>query len=118
MKSLYVFGNEYLEEDKLAREVADRLDNVKVVHCKSPEDLLEAGEEVMILDVVKGTDRIVIVTDPAKIKTNKLVSLHDLDLGFFLNLLKELGMGKKIKIIGIPQRGNPAKLAREVKACM
>jgi len=50
---LYVFGNEYLEQDSLARKVASYLDDVELVHCRSPDELLEAEGEIIILDVAK-----------------------------------------------------------------
>ena len=46
------------------------------------------------------------------------MSLHDFDLGFFLSLMKELGINKKIKIIGIPENGNIKEIADGVKACI
>lgn len=117
VKKLYVFGNEYLEGDKLSREVSEYLGDCKIVHCRSPDELLEAEEdEIFILDVVKNIKEPVIIDDVNKIKTSKMVSLHDFDVGFFLNLIKEMGIDKKIKIIGIPQQGNVKEIAKMVES--
>ncbi len=118
VKSIYVFGNEYLAEDSFARKISERLaKNFHIIHSRSPDDLLDAAEdEIIILDVVKGIDEPVVITDIKQLKTRNIVSLHDFDLGFFLNLLKELGMDKKFKIIGIPQKGDMADIAKRVRS--
>jgi len=117
MKKLFVFGNEYLADDALAIQVAGKLKGVQVIHCTSPEELLDE-DPLLILDVVKGAKKLIILDSIEAIKTRKMVSLHDMDLGFFLNLMKEMGMNKKIKIIGIPETGNVDMIAQEVTACL
>lgn len=109
---LYVFGNESIDGDSFALDVA-RAMNVEFRHLRSPELLLEAEGHITILDVVRG------ITEPTRIdvsqlKTRGLVSLHDFDVGYFLTLLDRLGMLDSITIIGIPQRGDAAKIAHEV----
>lgn len=116
MRNLYVFGNEFLEEDRKARELSSMLEGFNVVHCRSPDELLECEEdEILILDVVSGIKKPMIITDIEQIKTTKMLSLHDFDLGFFLKLMKEMGMDKKIKIIGIPPSGDLKKIKEEIK---
>jgi hypothetical protein len=117
MKKLYVFGNEHLEDDKLSREVSKYLGDCKIVHCRSPDELLEAEEdEILILDVVKNIKEPIIIDDISQIRINKMLSLHDFDVGFFLNLMKNMGINKKIKIIGIPQQGNIKGIAKKVES--
>jgi len=112
--NVYVFGNEYLGEDSLAASVSKYL-HANIVHCRSPEDLLEADDEtITILDVAQGATKPVIIK-LEQLKTRSLMSMHDFDLSFFLNLMKELGQEKHIRIIGIPQQGNPVEIAREVQ---
>ena len=119
MKNLYVFGNEYLEYDKFAREIAKQIKNVNIINCRSPDELLEINDnEILILDVVKDIKKTIVISDVSQIKTRRLMSLHDFDLGFFLNLMKELGINKKIKIIGIPENGDIKEIADGVKACI
>jgi Ni,Fe-hydrogenase maturation factor len=112
-----VFGNEYLEEDKLSRDISEYLDGkFEIIHCRSPDELLEADEdEILILDVVKNIKEPMIIDDLAQIKVNKMMSLHDFDVGFFLNLMKEMGINKKIKIIGVPQQGNIREIKEKVE---
>lgn len=118
MKKLYVFGNEHLEFDAMAKTVAEKLKGVEVVHCRSPDDLLDVEGEIVILDVVKDILKPIVITDIEQIKTRNMLSLHDFDLGFFLNLLEEMGEGKKIKIIGIPDQGDVEEIARKVELCV
>ena len=121
MKRVYVFGNEYLPDDRMAVDIAACLGGVEIVKCTSPDDLLpdlldEAVSQITILDVVKGIGKPMLIEDIAKLKVNSMVSLHDFDVGYFLNLAKEAGFGKNIKIIGVPAKGDAGKLAGEVKA--
>jgi Ni,Fe-hydrogenase maturation factor len=112
---LYVFGNEYLEQDSLARKVASCLEDIELVHSRSPDDLLEAEGEMIILDVAKGITEPRLITDTSKLKAANIVSMHDFDLGYFLRLLDELGTPKKVKIIALPQNGDPLALSKQVQ---
>lgn len=118
MRELYVFGNEYLAQDSMARRVAAHLHDVDIRHCRSPDDLLDAGDTITILDVAQDTDRVRTLTDVSALKTRNLVSLHDFDLAYFLNLLEAIGNHKNILIIAVPATGEPERLARDVERCM
>lgn len=115
MKKLFVFGNEYLENDKYAHQVINHLENIEITKCRSPEDLLEEEGNILILDVVKNLEEPVLIEDLSVLKDRKMISLHDFDLNFFLKLLKEIGLEKDIKIIGIPEKGNPKATADKIK---
>jgi hypothetical protein len=117
-KTLYVFGNEYLSQDSMARRVAAALSDVQVVHCYSPEELPQDQDEIWILDVVQNTRAPVLLTNLDSLKVHKLVSLHDFDLAFYFQLLKELGTPVQARIIGVPSTGDPSVLAREVQALL
>ena len=116
MKKLFVFGNEYLSGDSFALEVADLLkDECEIIHCRSPEDLLDVDdEEIIILDVVRGVERPVLITDVDKIKTRSLISLHDFDLGFFIKLMRKIGIKKIVRILGVPESGDSLNIANRV----
>ncbi len=118
MKKIYVFGNEHLEDDRLSRDIGRLLNKkFKIVNCRSPDELLEAGEEeILLLDVVDGIKEPIIISDIRQIKANKMLSLHDFDLGFFLNLMEEMGIKKKIKIIGVPSKGDIKEIAKKAEA--
>ena len=60
--------------------------------------MITYNNEILILDVVKDIKKTIVISDVSQIKTRRLMSLHDFDLGFFLNLMKELGINKKIKM--------------------
>ncbi len=116
MITVLCFGNEAIKEDSLAKEIADELkiDNVKFVKCNSVEDILSYSGEIYIMDVVKGLKKAALIDDISKIKANKMVSLHDFDLGFFLRLMKEMGKIKKVNIIGIPMNGSKEEIKKQV----
>jgi len=116
LKHLYVFGNEYLESDSFAKEMAEELkEKARITCCTTPDLLLDAEEEeIIILDVIKNVKETTVITDAAQLKINKLVSMHDFDLAYFLELMKQLGMAKKIKIIGIPESGDKKKIVKEI----
>jgi len=117
-KNVYVFGNEHLEFDSFARKVAGMLSSkINTIDAHSPDILLDSKEkELLILDVVKNIKKPMVISDISKIKTNPMTSLHDFDVGFFLKLMNGMGINKKIKIIGIPQKGNISKISKEVEA--
>ncbi len=117
MKTILCFGNEFIKQDSLAKELADELTipNHKFIKCNSPNELLNIKGDIIIMDVVKGIDKVIIIKDLDQLKTNKLYSLHDFDLAFFLKLMKETGKISSIKIIGIPQKGNKEKIKQQIK---
>lgn len=120
------FGNEFLESDRLAKEIASDLSvpGVEFVFCKDPAEIMDyAGEgRIIILDVAKGIDEVIVVDDIEKIKTRNIASLHDFDLGFFLKLIEKAGWGvrDKIRIICVPMelagdnKKDKEKIKREV----
>ncbi len=116
MKKILCFGNEFLKQDSLAKELADELKipNTEFIKCSSINDVLKAEGNIVLMDVVKGIKKVTIINDINKLKINRLYSLHDFDLGFFLKLLKETGKIKSITIIGIPQKGNKEEIKKQV----
>lgn len=126
MRTIYVFGNEYLEDDAFATDVAKEIVKsggkklkvkLDVKLCAHPEILLDAKEdELLILDVVNNLKKPILITDISQLKSRKLISFHDFDVGFVLQLMESLGTDKKVKIIGIPQQGDAKKIADEVKS--
>jgi len=121
MKYLLAFGNPYLKEDNLALELADllikeKIKGIDIVKCISPEEVLDyLDKDFYILDVVKDLKKIMLIDDIDKLKSGKMVSLHDFDLGFFLKLMKETGKIEKVKIICVPQTGDIKDLLPEVQ---
>ena len=116
---ILAFGNELIEQDNLAVKISKelKLENADVERCYSVNDLFKYQnyENIFILDVVRNLNKVTLIEDINKIKTHKLYSLHDFDLGFFLKLMKQLGKLKEIKIIGIPQKGDKEIIKKEIK---
>ena len=116
-KSVLVFGNEFLEVDNFAFKVGKKMENkFNMVYCRSPDEILECNDKnIVILDVIKNIDKPVVIKDISRLNTRKIISLHDFDVAFFLNLMKKMGIKKNIKIIGIPPKGSADGIAKEVE---
>ncbi len=101
---IYCFGNEYIENDKLAKELADKLNikGIEFIKCNKIEDILNEKGTIYIMDVVKGIKEPTIIRDINQLKNRKTLSCHDFDLNFFLKLLKGLNKIQKVIIIGLP----------------
>ena len=122
MKEVLCFGNEFVKEDAMAKRLADVLekDGVRFMKCDKVEDVLawsesHPGEELIILDVVKGISNPIEIEDLSMIKTTDSVTLHDFDLAFFLKLLDATGQIGKVRIIGLPMEGDLEKLKSQVE---
>jgi len=114
---VYCFGNEFVKEDSLAKELADelRLPGIEFVRCLGPDELPLEEESITILDVAKGIKKVTILDDLDKLKTDRTcMSCHDMDLAFHLKLLKKTGTLKKIRIIAIPADGDKGLIKGQV----
>src|SRR5215210_1199106 len=109
---VYVFGNEYVAEDRRAIEVAKELegtlDGISFVFVDPNADVPFVDERhVVILDTVQG------IPDVALVEGGELEglilsprgSVHDFDLAFQLRYLKKLNRLGEVTIISIPQEG-------------
>lgn len=117
MKEILVFGNPFVKEDSLAIELAKeiKIPGVKFVICDSFSDILDYDKKkVIILDVIKNINKVIIIKDIKKIKFNNSLTAHDFDLAFNLKLMKKLGKIEDITIIGIPQRGDKEKIKKNI----
>lgn len=116
MITVLCFGKEAIKGDMLAKEIADELviDGIEFVKCSNVDDLLSYSGNVYIMDVAKGLKEVTLIEDITKLEVNKLISLHDFDLGFFLKLMNEIGKIKNVKIIGIPMGSNKEDAKKEV----
>jgi Ni,Fe-hydrogenase maturation factor len=109
---VYVFGNEYVAEDrraiKVARELEGTLDGVSFVFVDPNADLPFVDEQhVVILDTVRGTRSVVLVEGDGieGLLLPSRGSVHDFDLAFQLRYLKKLGRVGDVTIVGVPQEG-------------
>jgi Ni,Fe-hydrogenase maturation factor len=109
---VYLFGNEYVAEDKRAIEVARELegavDSISFVLVGPNEDVPFVDERrVVILDTVQGIREVTLV-EGDEVDGFILAprgSVHDFDLAFQLRYLKKLNRLGEVSLIGIPQEG-------------
>jgi len=106
------FGNEFVEEDSLAKELADELeiDGVEFIKCDSLDGI---KGDIIILDVVKNLDDVRLIPLD-KVKDFHPVSMHDFDLGTELKLRKSIGEIKDVTIIGIPMNGDKENIKQGI----
>ena len=110
--NVYVFGNEYVAEDKraieVARELEGAIEGISFVFVNPNDDVPFVDQRLsVILDTVEGIQDVALVEGD---RIDGLVlspcgSVHDFDLGFQLRYLRKLGKLGKVTIIGIPQEG-------------
>jgi hydrogenase maturation protease len=121
------FGSEFIEEDKLGFILYDKLKrsekdfkNIDFFKCSKPDEIFDYPnyDKVIILDVVQGLSDITLIQDINILKKRQPFTLHDFDLNFFIQLMKETGEIKKIKnleIIGIPIGFDKVKAENKIK---
>jgi len=115
-----VFGNALVKQDNLALRLIPKLQKAfPEIEFKDfdPTENLEdeiLGFKLKILDVVEGIDKVIKITDLNQLRTDKVYSMHDFDLGFNLKLLEKIGKLKEVEIIGLPQNMSESKALREI----
>ena len=110
--NVYVFGNEYVAEDKraieVARELEGTIEGISFVFVNPNEDAPFVNERhIVIVDTVQGLRDVTLVEGDG---INGLIlsprgSVHDFDLAFQLRYLKKLNRLGEVTIISIPQEG-------------
>ena len=110
--NVYVFGNEYVAQDKraieVAREVEGTIEGISFVFVNPNEDVPFVNERhVVILDTVQDLRDVALVEGDAidGLSLSLRGSVHDFDLAFQLRYLKKLNRLGEVTIIGIPQEG-------------
>jgi Ni,Fe-hydrogenase maturation factor len=109
---VYVFGNEYVAEDRraieVARELAEEMEDISFVFVGPNEDLPFANERrVVILDTVQRIQEVALLEGGAidGLTLSPRTSVHDFDLAFQLRYLKKLNKLGEVIVVGIPQKG-------------
>jgi Ni,Fe-hydrogenase maturation factor len=115
VKKIFCFGNEFVKGDSLAKEICDSIKGFDIVRCNSPDELLDERGDIIILDVVQGINDVIVFDDLSRLKEQKLTTLHDFDLSYFLQIMKELKEIDKVTIIGIPQTGDKEDVKEKIK---
>jgi Ni,Fe-hydrogenase maturation factor len=116
---IYIFGNPLLPFDSLPIKLAPRLQAAmpafEFIVADPNENLKPENKELIIIDTVEGINEVTVIDDIDKIKTEKVYSLHDFDLGYNLKLLQKLGELDKVKIVGVPMEGDEEKIFEQLK---
>jgi hypothetical protein len=125
-KKILVFGNPMVDVDSLPLRLLDRLREMLPefeFREFDPNDNLEKeGRDLNIIDSVEGISRVTLITDIDKIRTAKIYSMHDYDLGYSLKLLKKMKYIDSVRIFGVPmkirEREALAQLAELIRATL
>jgi Ni,Fe-hydrogenase maturation factor len=109
---IYVFGNEYVTEDKraldVARELQGTIEGISFAFVDPNEDVPFVNERhVVILDTVQGIRDVVLVEGDGidRLILSPRATVHDFDLAFQLKYLRKIGRLGEVKVIGVPQEG-------------
>ena len=104
---ILVFGNPLVEKDKLPLELipylTKRFPEIEFKEFDSIEDLQNEGSVIYIIDAVENIKNVTIIYNIDQIEiSNSLYTIHDIDLGYMLKLMKKVNMIDKVIIFGIP----------------
>lgn len=107
-----VFGNRLINNDsvplKLIPNLKKEFPDIDFMEFDSTEDIENEGSILYILDAVENIDKVTIIRDIDRIEISKhLYTMHDMDLGYMLKLMKKVNMIDDIVIFGIPIKGIP-----------
>lgn len=105
-KIIYIYGNPLLSFDNLPITLKPKLEKkfpgINFIIKDPNENIKPLNGEIVLIDTVVGLEKVTIINDINKIKTDSSYSMHDLDLGLNLKLLHKIGKLKKITILGVP----------------
>jgi len=103
-RKFFVVGNVLVESDSLALRLLPHLRKrfpcFEFLELDPNEDIEE--EEVNIIDVAVGIDKVMLIDDINIIDEGRVYSMHDFGIGMQLKILKELGKVRRVNIIAIP----------------
>lgn len=107
MCKVLVFGNRLVEKDKLPLELipylTKKFPEIEFKEFDSVEDLQNEGSVIYIIDSVENIENVTIIYNIDQIEiSNSLYTIHDMDLGYMLKLMKKVNMIDKVIIFGIP----------------
>ena len=104
MRQIFCFGNQFIQGDEVAHEIGKLIKsgNFKIINANSPNEVLNARDDIIILDVAKGIDDVSLINNIDNLQLINSITCHDMDLAFHLKLMKTTGQINKINIIAIP----------------
>lgn len=108
-------GNEFIKEDSFAKVIGKELikEGYNIINIKDSFELISYINDENSLVIIDVVDKLKEVREIEikELSKNKIISAHDFDASFFLQLVFN---SKKIKIIGIPMKGDIFKIKEEV----
>jgi Ni,Fe-hydrogenase maturation factor len=117
-RKVLVFGNPMVERDSLPLRLLGKLrkkfPELEFEEFDPSENLENEGRELNIIDAVEGIKKVTLITDIDRIKTSKIYSMHDFDLGYGLKLLKKLDYLDSVKIFGVPMKISEKKALEQL----
>ncbi len=105
-------GNEFIAEDSFAKKVCNGMDIINVKDSFELMDLLRGGDEIIIIDVVKGLNHVALIRKE-DLRQDSILSAHDFDAGFLIELIDP-----NVRIIGVPENGDLNKIREEVQSTL
>jgi len=106
MTTIHYLGNEFISEDSLAIEIAEKIKykypNIKFEKIDTFQKLMSIANNQIFMDVCQGIKKVRLITNTEDFLHIRRTTAHDLDFGFFLQLNKKLGEIKKVRIICLP----------------
>ncbi len=118
-KTILVLGNSAVKEDNHALWLIPNLRKLFpqvnfILHDPTEEIPQNLNGELFIIDTVTEIERVTQFDNLDYFRTSPRITLHDFDLPLSLGILMKLGKIKKVKIIGIPQKGNRKTILSDV----
>jgi len=101
---------------KLLGELRKRFSQIEFKEFDPNENLENEGKELNIIDAVEGIEKVTLITDIDSIKTSRLYSMHDFDLGYSLKLLKKLNYLDNVRVFGVPMEINEREALKQLTA--
>jgi len=118
-KIIYIFGNPMLDFDnlplKLVLQLKKIFPEIDFMIADPNENLKPVNRKLIIIDSVEGIEKVTLIENLDQLKIEKKYSLHDLDLAFNLKLLQKIGKLEKVKILGVPMKGDEKEILEQLE---
>jgi Ni,Fe-hydrogenase maturation factor len=115
---IYIFGNSLLEFDnlpiKLIPDLQKAFPHIEFIHQDPNDNLHPENGELVIIDTAEGISEVKVLTDIDQIIDSPKFSMHDLDLGFTLKLMKKIGTLEKVTIFCVPMSGDGKRILEQL----
>ncbi|MFH1257980.1 MAG: hypothetical protein ABIG96_03340 [Candidatus Micrarchaeota archaeon] len=121
-RKILVFGNMLVPQDSVPLKILPQLrkefPQIDFEEVDAVEQIEDCGRELVIIDSVQGIKKVEVITDIESLHLDRIISMHDFDLGITLKLLKKSGRLDSVLIFGVPQRYPKKKALEELKSLM